>query len=661
MTSWRWFGLLLIGIASCGLLLHLTGYNYGLPYVEEYDEGRLFYNGYVLRGVAPGLAPDLPGYPPGIFFLHALIQPIFEAASGRPAELEMGLTIGALRFLAALANFCSVMLLGLCARKLAGNAAGLLAALAWWGLPAVLYNTVIALTEPWQIVCYMAAMYLALDALQYHRPRSAFLSVVAGLAAVLFKYSAFPVLGLGVGVALWQCLVPPRLDAKPAGRRRWWLTLAAQAVAIGAVAGYLFLVYGAGRDAAHPETAAFLSGGAAKLTNLTEVGVIIEKALEQINLTPPVFLGWLLVGAVVHLRYSAAWQRLGLVLVAGFWLITTVFVVTYLVYWQGLNRYVIAASPMGVLWVAVSVAQTGRWLTGFIKPKAPRLAQTMFVVGISVFAVAWLLPPLRGAIAIVQERALPDTRGALMNWSLPVLRTEYSVILTDDRELRVFSRDRGGYRGLWLFTKHANLFEKSLADWQAENIAYVLASGDQLQAQLMGTPQGTDYLDDLLLLKQFPPVNDKQKWRGQDLYFYRIGRMQFEAAALFGQTIRWVGYDLTGTMQRGQTLQFTPYWQAPAAPTADYNVYLHLRPAHDAAQLVTQADGQPVFNRPSRTWVDPGETLIGETFALTLPAEMPAGSYVLVMGLYDYQTGGRLITDEGQDHVVIAQFSIDSD
>ncbi len=691
MTPSRWFWVLLMGIATCGLLLHLTGYNYGLPYVEEYDEGRLFYNGYILRGVAPGLAPDLPGYPPGIFALHSMIQPIFENSTGRPAELEAGLTIGALRFLSAIANFVSVLLLGLCARKLAGDMAGLLAAAAWWGLPAVLYNTVIALTEPWQIVCYMLALYFCLDALQHNRPRSAFFSVLAGLVAVIFKYSAFPVLGLGVGAALWQLaltlnpsplwrgtsnlpVVPPsakNLDnnvskfyTKSTNSKviwAWLFILCLQVAAIGSVAGYLFLIYGAGRDAAHPETAAFLSGGLAKLTNFTDIGMIIEKAIEQINLMPPIFLGLLLVGGIAHLRHGVTWQRLGWLLVAFFWLITTVFVVTYIVYWQGLNRYVIAASPMGVLLVAVSVAQIGRWLMGFIKPKSLRLAQALFFAGMGIFALWWLLPPLRGTIAIVQERTLPDTRGALMNWSLDVLRTEYTVILTDDREMRVFSRDRGGYRGVWLFSKHADLFEKSLSGWQAEDIDYVLASGDTLQAQLMNTPQGAQYLDDLLLLKQFPALNDTQKWRGQSLYFYRIGRMQTETDALFGEMIRLVGYDLMGVMQRGQTVQFTPYWQALAAPTADYNVYLHLRPADDLTSVAAQNDGQPVYNRPSRTWVDPGETLIGETFSLTIPADIVPGKYILLAGLYDYQTGGRLMTDAGTDFVVIAEFTIDTD
>lgn len=644
-----------------GLLLHLTGYHYGLPYVEEYDEGRLFYNAYVLRGAAPGLAPDLPGYSPGIFFLHALIQPVFENNTGRPAELEMGLTIGTLRFLAVLANGVSVVLLALCARKLAGKTAAILAAVAWWGLPAVLYNTVIALTEPWQIVCYVLALYFALDALQNNRPRSALFSVLAGLVAVMFKYSAFPVLGVGVGAALWQGLIQPHVDKKniSGNFRRWALLFMLQVAAIGAVAGYLFLIYGAGRDSAHPETAAFLSGGLSKLTNFTDIGAIIQKAIEQINLTVPLFFGLLLVGGIAHFRQSISWQRLGFIFIFGFWLITTVFVVTYIVYWQGLNRYVIAASPIGVLLVAVSVAQIGRWLTGVIGKKSSFAARIMVFTGIGIFVAGWLIPPLRGSIAIVQERALPDTRGALMNWSLNILRTEYTVILTDDREMRVFSRDRGGYRGLWLFTKHADLFEKSLADWQAEEISYVLASGDKLQTELTTTPQGADYLDDLLFLKQFPAVDDTQKWRGQALYFYRIGRMQTETNSFFGETIRFAGYDLNGTPQAGETLFFTPYWQAIAAPTADYNVYLHLRSADDATRLVTQNDGQPVLNRPSRTWFDPGETLIGETFALTIPPDIAPGKYVLVMGLYDYQTGVRLMTDDDQDYVVISDIVIE--
>lgn len=658
--SSRFFGLVLWVFAGCGLLLQLTGYNYGLPYVEEYDEGRLFYNAYIMRGVAPGLTPDLPGYSPGIFILHHLIQPVVERFTGRPAELDMGGTIGILRFFSVFANGLSVVLMALCARKLAGDAAGLIAAVAWWTLPDVLYNTVIALTEPWQIVCYMLALYFCLDALQQDRPRSAFFSVLAGLGAVVFKYSAFPVLGLGVGAALWQGGMQPRFRKSAVSNywRRWLMTLALQFIGIGLAAGWLLLIYGAGGDTAHPETSAFLSGGLSKLTNFTEISTILQKAIQQINLTVPLFFGLLLVGSLVHFRQAVLWQRVGFVFTLGLWLITNVFVVTYLVYWQGLNRYVIAASPMGVILVAVSVAQIGRWMMTMIARKSPGMARWAFVIGLGVFIVGWLLPPLRGSLAIVQERALPDTRAAMAEWSLNVIREDYAVIMTDDREMRVFSRDRGGYRGLWLFSKHANLFEKSLADWQAEAISYVLASGDKLQQALTTTAQGAAYLEELLFLKQFPPMNNTEKWRGPALYFYRIGQMQHESDVVFGETIRLAGYDLTGEMQPGETLVFTPYWQSIQTPTADYNLYLHLRPADDLTQVAAQNDGQPVYNRPSLTWTDPGETLIGEAFSLTIPADIAPGTYLLLTGLYDYQTGIRLMTHNGTDYVTIAEIIV---
>ena len=75
-------------------------------------------------------------------------------------------------------------------------------------------------------------------------------------------------------------------------------------------------------------------------------------------------------------------------------------------------------------------------------------------------------------------------------------------------------------------------------------------------------------------------------------------------------------------------------------------MFMHLYPA-DEEQLIAQYDGAPtVLERPTLTWDDPDELLIGATAGLTIPADITAGDYRLVIGLYDYNTGARLSLDD---------------
>jgi hypothetical protein len=92
----------------------------------------------------------------------------------------------------------------------------------------------------------------------------------------------------------------------------------------------------------------------------------------------------------------------------------------------------------------------------------------------------------------------------------------------------------------------------------------------------------------------------------------------------------------------GETITLRFYWQARNTPATNYSLFMHLTHA-DSAEPLAQADGAPAApERPTLTWDDPGETIIGQPFTLTIPANLDSGDYILRIGLYDFISGERL-------------------
>jgi hypothetical protein len=88
-----------------------------------------------------------------------------------------------------------------------------------------------------------------------------------------------------------------------------------------------------------------------------------------------------------------------------------------------------------------------------------------------------------------------------------------------------------------------------------------------------------------------------------------------------------------------------PSWDVRDSLPADYNLFLHLLNAQ--GQRVAQVDLPPGGAEwpPTSAW-QPGQQ-ISVPLPLPLPAELPAGEYRLVLGLYDVATGTRLTPTAG--------------
>ncbi|MEZ4709695.1 MAG: hypothetical protein R3A44_20975 [Caldilineaceae bacterium] len=110
---------------------------------------------------------------------------------------------------------------------------------------------------------------------------------------------------------------------------------------------------------------------------------------------------------------------------------------------------------------------------------------------------------------------------------------------------------------------------------------------------------------------------------------------------------------IPATAEAGVDLHLVLYWQADASMAESYTVFTQLFDPGGA--LIAQQDNLPVQGlAPTNTW-QPG-ALIRDVYRLSIPANSPAGTYSLHVGLYN--DAGRLqltLADGGSaDHVVVA-------
>ena len=114
--------------------------------------------------------------------------------------------------------------------------------------------------------------------------------------------------------------------------------------------------------------------------------------------------------------------------------------------------------------------------------------------------------------------------------------------------------------------------------------------------------------------------------------------MQYPFEVDFGGSIRLLGYDV-GTLQAGQPLTVTLYWQSLAELDEDYLVFVHM--LNEAGAIVTQVDeGPQQGGYPTSLWVA-GE-VIADRHTLTLPGDLLAGDYRLRIGFYRQEDGEYL-------------------
>lgn len=96
-----------------------------------------------------------------------------------------------------------------------------------------------------------------------------------------------------------------------------------------------------------------------------------------------------------------------------------------------------------------------------------------------------------------------------------------------------------------------------------------------------------------------------------------------------------VDFVVDGVWTPGRESTLTLHWTAPQLIPQDYQTFVHLR---DGDENILQGDGPPLDGYYPTSWWLP-ETLITDERTISVPNDLPAGTYTLHVGWYDLTTG----------------------
>lgn len=177
----------------------------------------------------------------------------------------------------------------------------------------------------------------------------------------------------------------------------------------------------------------------------------------------------------------------------------------------------------------------------------------------------------------------------------------------------------------------------------------------------------------LALLQALYPTGetaDGPRPPGSDRPYYRVFTAPAGATPAAGPDVAleatWAdGIGLRGvtaeplTLAPGDSLTVTLFYEATAAPSANYTAFVHLLgPARaDGSPVWAQSDSEPCGGgRPTGKWR--AGDLIRDVVTLTIPADAPAGEYRLVTGFYTWPDLVRVPLAGGGDVAELTHWTI---
>jgi 4-amino-4-deoxy-L-arabinose transferase-like glycosyltransferase len=126
---------------------------------------------------------------------------------------------------------------------------------------------------------------------------------------------------------------------------------------------------------------------------------------------------------------------------------------------------------------------------------------------------------------------------------------------------------------------------------------------------------------------------------------YDVPPMETRLGWLLGDSVRLLGYDLEHSVEVGEPLRLTLYWQCVAEMTTSYTVFTHLLDVDNVVR--GQVDQPPLAGEALTTsWVE-GE-VIADIYEIPVDPDAPAGEYVVEIGMYEAATMDRLEAYDAQ-------------
>ena len=625
-----WLGLLLLLLLAGWL--YLRGYNVSLPFIAHVDEPQhlLAAQHLIDDGTASAVYHDAA--PPGMSRLNYLLLRHIKAPDDPP-----GTMLPALRLITIAAWMLVVVLIALLGRLVAHPLTGLMAAAIWIVNPWVVERAHFALPDAYLTLFTLLAIWLALVGALHGRRSFSTAAVYSIMLAIVFKTQALFVAPLAILLPLAS---PVRVRAE-ASQQVFW-----NCVRCGFFLFWLLLIYptlDAHKIPFWPQTENQLNLPSPErmLLSLTEVLATFQPL--------PVWLGIALAGGLL-MRYRRRVSLTGLVSLA----------VAALAWLAGMSMFPIQTNHLRQFFAvgALSALGFGLGLTGLLYAGEEILARLHrnrlrpLVPG-ALFALLFLalLPSYRESDALAHEFSLPDRRNQLTSYFDTSLEPGLYIANYDNH--KTFNRAWGGYAGVHDFPRypqHALLNERPIDEWRALGVEYAI-----LPHHLALQDPSATYPGETTVLKTYPASD---QYRGPDMVVLRLQPMQNEHGGKLGG-VKLLGYDISATTaQAGADIILRHYWQAESAPASSLHVFNHL--LNDQGEIAAQVDGIPLFDsrRDTTNWDDPDEIMLGRNFILRLPSDLPPGVYRLVSGLYDSQTGARLMSDSDADQLSVTEIKV---
>lgn len=657
LIAHRWALLVFTVLVIAAAGVRLLTFDRYLPFLDYADENNMYLLGRDWRGAEDvAFIPEwLAGYPPLYVWINIAVQSLADSVwAGRPWILITDYFYW-LRLLAAAVGILTTLVVAALGWEMAGAVAGWLTGLVWALSPIIVEHNSLAIPDPFVYLTCAGALWMAARALRLDSPRWLMGSIFASIAAMYLKY---PAAGIFAAPALAGLML---LRRSPRRVLPW---LAAGLVVSGLAGAYLVFGY-----------------GALNLSN-REAETVRGSALELMMNADRNFNNWWF--AVYPIGAWAFWPVIGggliayvvarrkgwrvvdwrIVMIIGIYSIVAILITTtFTNVWFGAGkiRHVLPITVgLAALWGA-GVAQIGWTVDKSISQRSRKAekqsnTQTDFnssprwiVIVMGVLAALVLLPgDVTGDVRVVEQFQRQAMPVILWKWSDVNLPNDGLILANNESEIgHAWNRPWSGYDGAkpfaWWHESTDEIVSSTPERYVERGIRYFVMD-EKDRRSYFDTPEAEAFFDQLTLVKTFPAASNVL---GETTWFYRMLPPAVMTEAVFGEQIALRGYDLTGEMKAGGTIQFSPFWRATRRPDTNYSMFMHLYPA-DEERLIAQYDGAPtVLERPTLTWDDPDELLIGATVGLAIPADTTAGQYRLVIGLYDYSTGTRLELADG--------------
>ena len=645
---WWWLGLcLLLMLAGW---LYLRGYDVSLPYFAQIDEPHhlLAAQHEIDTGTARPVGHE--AYPPGMRTLHYLLLKHI-----KPAEAHFSVVMPAARLLTIAAWLLLALVIALLGAVTALPLTGLMAAAIWIVNPWVVERAHWALPDAYLALFTLLSLWLALVGCQQRRPSFSTAAVYSIMLAIVFKYTALVVAPIALLMPLAARWRSP-MSKTFAWQQSFWNCLRFAIFLF-----WLLLIFPMLEASSIPHFPVTEN----RLT-VPQLDIVYEQSLQPLLETFQPLSGWLgiaALGLLLLLRYRGAVHWLAIFSIA----------VALCVWLLVISMLPLDRSPAGdplrqlftagaLLALVFALAFTGLYHAGrelltrlAARRIPPDVAATVAALAVAL-AVALALaislyPAYLEADGTARFYALPDRRNDLRHYM--DTSVEPGSYISHAHAAKIFNRSWGAYTGLHDFPRYpweALLNDKPIETWRALGITYAIMPHKlTLQYADIYYPEAT------VTLKTYPVAAD---FLDTGMVVLRLYPMQYLADAQLGP-IHLVGYDLnTRQAAPGDALTLRHYWQAESPTLTAHHVYNHLLNA--AGEIVTQTDYVPLWDarRPSTSWDDPAEILLGREFTLALPPDLPPGKYRLVSGFFDPDTWQRLTNAAGADHILLSEITM---